>query len=225
MYVEEASTISGTVRWSRRATGPVLVLPDGCTDLIWWSDHLLLVGPDTAAHRVDTPAGTSFHALRFGPGLGPSVFGVPAHHLRDQQVPLEQVLSAAEVRQWEERLATDAEPTRVLEDFAQEGLRRHGSPSPVLTAVADWLGAGGSVADVAHRAGLSERQLHRRCLDGFGYGPKLLARILRLNQALELSRSGMDGARVAASAAYADQSHFARDVRALTGGTLSQLLP
>lgn len=224
MYVEEASTISGAVRWSRRTTGPVLVLPDGCTDLIWWADHLVLVGPDTVAHRVDAPAGTAFSALRFGPGLGPSVFGVPAHHLRNQRVPLEQVLSTAEVHRWEDHLATSFEAARVLEDFARERLRQHGSPSPVLAAIASWLGAGSSVGDVAHRAGLSERQLHRRCLDGFGYGPKLLARILRLNQALELSRSGMDGARVAASSAYADQSHYAREVRALTGGTLGQLL-
>jgi AraC-type DNA-binding domain-containing proteins len=72
--------------------------------------------------------------------------------------------------------------------------------------------------------GLSPRQLHRRSLDAFGYGPKTLARVLRLNRALTLARAGVELADVAATTGYADQAHFARDVRELTGTTARALL-
>lgn len=65
---------------------------------------------------------------------------------------------------------------------------------------------------------LSERQLHRLSLDAFGYGPKTLTRVLRLVRALDLARSGMPYAQVAARAGYADQAHLAREVKSLAGG-------
>ena len=79
------------------------------------------------------------------------------------------------------------------------------------------------MATIAGAVGLSDRQLQRRALDAFGYGPKLLARILRLGEALELARSGVALSAVAARCGYADQAHLADDVRALTGTTLGQL--
>ncbi|MGW5695942.1 helix-turn-helix domain-containing protein, partial [Streptomyces asiaticus] len=69
-----------------------------------------------------------------------------------------------------------------------------------------------------------ERQLHRRSLAAFGYGPKTLGRVLRLNRALDLARTGLPFAEVAATAGYADQAHLARDVRALAGVPLGRLL-
>ncbi|MFD9260612.1 helix-turn-helix domain-containing protein, partial [Streptomyces sp. NPDC059538] len=65
-----------------------------------------------------------------------------------------------------------------------------------------------------------ERQLHRRSLDAFGYGPRTLGRILRLRRALALARAGMPFAEVACVAGYADQAHLAREVRALAGTAL-----
>ena len=71
--------------------------------------------------------------------------------------------------------------------------------------------------------GLNERRLHRRCLAAFGYGPKTLARILRMNRAVDLARAGTPFATVAVAAGYADQAHLARDVRALAGVPLGLL--
>jgi AraC-like DNA-binding protein len=51
----------------------------------------------------------------------------------------------------------------------------------------------------------------------------MLARILRLGDALALARRGVSLATVAASCGYADQAHLADDVRALAGTTLGQL--
>jgi transcriptional regulator GlxA family with amidase domain len=69
--------------------------------------------------------------------------------------------------------------------------------------------------------GLSERQLHRRCTAAFGYGPKVLDRVLRLQSALSLLGGvpGINLAQVAADAGYADQAHLTREVGALTGLT------
>ena len=82
------------------------------------------------------------------------------------------------------------------------------------------------MAELARQAGLSERQLHRRCVPAFGYGPKTLDRILRLQRFLALGRAepGAGLARLAADAGYADQAHLGRDCRALAGATPAQLL-
>ncbi|OMI40139.1 AraC family transcription regulator [Streptomyces sparsogenes DSM 40356] len=66
--------------------------------------------------------------------------------------------------------------------------------------------------------------MHRRSLAAFGYGPKTLARVLRLNRALDAARAGTAFAEVAALAGYADQAHLAREVKALTGVPLGRLL-
>jgi AraC-like DNA-binding protein len=84
-----------------------------------------------------------------------------------------------------------------------------------------------TVAEVAQRVFLSERQLERRFADHVGYGPKTLQRILRLQHVVrQLESHGTAGrlAEVAASAGYADQSHLSRETRRLTGLTPRQLV-
>lgn len=85
------------------------------------------------------------------------------------------------------------------------------------------VGRDEAVGTVAAAVGLSPRQLHRRSFDAFGYGPKLLARVLRLQRALDAARTGEALASVAATHGYADQAHLARDVRDLAGTTLGGL--
>ena len=77
---------------------------------------------------------------------------------------------------------------------------------------------------LADEIGLSERQLHRRCLATFGYGAKTLHRVLRFQEALQRARAGHDLAPVAHECGYADQAHMARDVSALTGTTMTTLV-
>ena len=77
---------------------------------------------------------------------------------------------------------------------------------------------------MADHLGLSTRQLHRRCIPIFGYGPRRLTRILRMGRALEKARAGTPLAQVAAACHYADQAHFCREVRTLTKTTPARLL-
>ncbi|MEV0370186.1 helix-turn-helix domain-containing protein [Streptomyces sp. NPDC050636] len=254
-YRERASRLPGAVLWTK-ATGSSArpVLPDGCTDLIWSAGRLLVAGPDTGPHLPETvPAdsgpdsvagrgGAPAVGLRFAPGQGPSVFGVPAHELRNLRVPLEDLWPAGRVREAAERVAASGAPGRVLEETAAGRLREAAD----LAGLADWadradrsglsgrsartaaiaaaLARGRPVADVALSAGLSARQLHRHSLDAFGYGPKTLARVLRFVRALDLARSGMPYAEVAARAGFADQAHLAREVKSLAGAPMGVLL-
>jgi AraC-like DNA-binding protein len=200
------------------------VLPDGCIDLIWGEDTgLFAAGPDTAAHLSTSPPGTRFAGLRFAPGVGPAVFGLPAHELRDQRVPLDALWPGAEARRLTERVASAADPGAALESLVRDREAPR-TVTPRAPEIAAGLAVGASVRTVAEAVGLSERQLHRRCLDAFGYGPKTLARILRLQRALRLAHRGHAFADIAARTGFADQAHLARDVRALAGVPLGELL-
>ncbi|HEY3008646.1 MAG TPA: helix-turn-helix domain-containing protein [Micromonosporaceae bacterium] len=226
MYAERPSRLPGAVVWRNAVPdGGVLgrVLPDGCLDLLWVDDTLLVAGPDTAAYVPGGRPGSVFVGVRFAPGAGAAIIGVPANELRDRRVPLADVWPAGRVRRLTTRMASAADPVVELERVAAERVAELGPPDAKIAAIVRGMRAGSSVARTAAVVGLTERALHRRCLAAFGYGPKTLARILRLNRAVALARGGTPFATVAAIAGYADQAHLARDVRALAGVPLGAL--
>ena len=208
--------------WTRVADGTdAWILPDGCIDLIWDGTTLVTAGPDTGPHLASAPAGAPFSAVRFAPGTGAAALGVPADALRDQRTPLEELWHRTEVDATIERLHA-GDPIVVLEDVAAQRLRV-AEPDPLAAPVVRLADAGLPVAEIADAVGLGERQLHRRSLAAFGYGPKVLARILRLQRALALARGGTPFSAAAAEAGYADQAHLAREVRSLGGASLGEL--
>ncbi|HEV7627306.1 MAG TPA: helix-turn-helix transcriptional regulator [Streptomyces sp.] len=227
MYREWQSQVGGAVVWTHDGApaGEGRVLPDGCMDLLLWDGALVIAGPDTRAHLVPRQAGARMTGLRFPPGTGPLVFGVPAQELRDQRVPLGAVWPQPTVRVLEERFAGAPEPGRALESLAAERLGDGPAEELLTAAVAELLGRGRGVAEVARVVSLSERQLHRRCLDAFGYGPKTLTRVLRMQKAIGLARRGSALARAALEAGYSDQAHLSREVRALAGVPMTELVP
>jgi AraC-like DNA-binding protein len=77
------------------------------------------------------------------------------------------------------------------------------------------------VTQVCERFGLTERTLQRLTARRVGLSPKWLIQRRRLHEAAELLRAGdrVDLARVSADLGYADQPHFTRDFRAVTGLT------
>jgi len=227
MYRERPSCGGRLTVWTRTGTtgGEARVLPDGCMDLIWARGELVVAGPDTRAHVVVDAPGERYAAIRCAPGVGPALFGVPAVELRDRRVALGDVWTESAAREIAERATAAADPGAYLEGLAVERLRAGDPIADRLTAdVIAGLRAGNDVAAVADAVGLSERQLHRRALVAFGYGPKTLSRILRLDRALTRARTGTALADVAAATGYADQAHLARDVKALAGVPLTTLL-
>ncbi|WP_091091668.1 helix-turn-helix transcriptional regulator [Micromonospora nigra] len=226
MYRERPAGIAGATLWTSTApvdVGPTRVLPDGCLDLLWSSRAgLLVAGPDRTAFLSVSAPGERWVGLRLPPGVGPAVLGTPAVELRDRRVSLADLWGARVVAPLAERAQTDA--GSVLVEVAARRLRAAGGPDPLGARVAAALTAGATVAATAARVGLEPRVLHRRSRHLFGYGPKTLARILRMRRALELARTGTALAEVAVRCGYADQAHLTRDVRDLAGVPPTALL-
>jgi AraC-like DNA-binding protein len=220
-YRERPSRLPGTVAWQRTmdGSGDGRILPDGCMDLIWVDGMLMIAGPDTTAHLTSEPG--TYAGLRFAPGIGPAVLGVPASELRDQRAALADLWPAALVRRLGEQVTDAPDRCAALERLLTA---RMPPADPAVAAIVAALSGGATVADTATAVDMGERRLHRRCLDAFGYGPKTLARIMRLNRALDLARAGTPFATVAAQAGYADQAHLSRDVRDMAGVPLSALV-
>jgi AraC-like DNA-binding protein len=221
MYRERTSRIAGAVVWTREAVpGESRVLPDGCMDLMWVGDDLVVAGPDTGAFLA--PGGVARTGLRFFPATAPAVLGVPADRLRDARVPLADLWTTGTARAARDLVARHERRGEGLEVLAARRLDA-AEPDRALAAAVPALAAGRDITAIAAALGITARQLHRRSLAAFGYGPKLLARVLRMHRALHLTRNGLPPAAAAADAGYADQSHLARDVKALAGVPLGAL--
>ena len=222
-YAEHPARVPGLIAWHSTAGGGAgRVLPDGCMDLIWFDDRLMVAGPDTVAQLVTTAPGTRFTGLRFGPGLLPRVLGVPADELTDRRVPAEALLGDTVVGELADR-ASESSQVAALEEFGRDRLVRT-DRRPWLAPTVHRLRAGASASAAADALGWSERTFRRACLEAFGYGAKRLALVLRLQRALDMARAGRPFAVVAADAGYADQAHLSRDVRLLTSTTLRELV-
>ena len=210
------------------ATGPALVLPDGCSDIMWLDDGTtvttLVAGPDTVAQLAALPPGSRMAGLRFVPGAAAAFLGLPLDELRDLRVPLAELWGSAA----DELAESAAQATRPeLALAAAVRCRRDAAPDPSVGAIVRAVEHGtgpGVVGRLAGHLGLSERQLQRRCRTAFGYGPKTLQQVLRFQRALQRARDGDRLADVAAATGYADQAHLARDTRRLAGVPLTALL-
>lgn len=210
-YQERQTGVPGVVVWTKHGAGTSRILPDGCLDLLWDGSRLSVAGPDTRARWHSSPPGTTYAALRLAAGTGPAVLGVPADVLRDSTPALDELWPSAVVRRLTERVADGG--AAALAAWVQD---RRLDPDPLGAHVARLAAAGTPVAAMADLLGLSARQLHRRCLPLFGYGPRHLSRVLRLQRAVSTPGSLAD---VAHACGYADQAHLSREVRDLAGTT------
>lgn len=193
-------------------------------DLIWWSGQLLVAGPDTRAFLTRQEPGTLVTGLRLAPGIAPTVLGIPADELRDQRVDLTQVWGPSKTAPWLDRLAIASNPACALESLTVQHIRATQVPPASIRRIVELLAADTAVAGIALELDISERQLHRRSLAAFGYAPKVLARILRFNRALEMARTGIPLAQAAFQAGFADQAHLSRETRSFSGVPISELL-
>ncbi|MEV5965808.1 helix-turn-helix domain-containing protein [Kribbella sp. NPDC051952] len=220
-YRERPARVSGAQVWTRTAEGgDYRILPDGCMDLLLLDDDLIVAGPDSRAWTGNAERGTRYAGIRFAPGTAPDFLGVPAKELLNERVPLAELWSPTRSRRLLDRIRSAPDQAQALDD-AVASLAEE-PPDRLITQVlrsirAGVLRGGAGVWGLAGSVGLSERQLHRRCLNAFGYGPKMLDRVLRMNVALDHARTGAGLADVAVLHGYADQAHFTRDVKALTG--------
>lgn len=225
-YLESESRIPGAVLWRTSSSGTVSVPPDGCMDIISVDGRLVIAGSDTRVARVATAGLTRYAGLRFAPGLLPTLLPLSARDLLDTRVPLEEVLPTRAAQRLQERIGEGA----CFESAVSGFLRRVDPPGlagrrRLIEVIARAAERGGSVASIARATGFSERQLHRVCVDSFGYGLAMLRRVRRFQRASAAIATGVPLAEVASWCGYADQSHMTREFAALAGRRPSELRP
>lgn len=202
---------------------PALVLPDACVDLLWDGEGLSIAGPDTHAQYADIAAGRRVQGLRFAPTIAARWLGVPLRALADQRVALRD-LGVRRLASLADRMAghdTDAMgwlAERILADTPSRPDAMQSVHARLARAHPD------TVAQLARDLGFTERTLLRRCDDAFGYGPKMLARILRLQRFLASRRRHGTLLDAALEAGYYDAAQLSDDVRKLTGMTPTRLV-
>jgi AraC-like DNA-binding protein len=190
------------------------VVPDGCVDLIWSGAGLSVAGPDTRARVVALAPGSRLVGVRLRPGAAGAVLALPMCELCDTCPDAADVLEGDVAAALLEALAAGQDAHALLRRaVARRGVRE---PDPLVLAAVRALGQPRArVGVVAEELGVSARQLHRRISDAVGYGPKVLARVLRFRRLQALSPAPL--AELALDAGYADQAHMTAEVTQLAG--------
>jgi AraC-like DNA-binding protein len=206
--------------WEQRTDAPheQRVVPDACVDLIWSGRRLTIAGPDTAARLVALVPGSRMVGVRLRPGVAGAVLGLPATELCDQAPDAHEVLGRGATEALLAELEAGGDPHAILARAVE--LRAARAPDPLVrAAIASLDRPDARVAAVAAELGVSARQLQRRVADAVGYGPKLVARILRFRRLQALAARTPAAALVdlALDAGYADQAHMSAEVSRLTG--------
>ncbi len=211
--------------WTATVEGTHRLVPDGCMDLLWLSTGVgFLCGPETRAWTFRLPPGTAAVGVRFRPGLAGSVLGLDVSELTNSRVALDELLGSGPSRRLADELADLADPRAGLAALTaivgRWSVRRH----PVDPLSRRVVAGPFTVRSLADDLSLTARQVHRRSLRAFGYGPSTLARLLRFQRFLAAASSDGKLALAAATAGYSDQPHLVRECRAITGLTPTELL-
>ncbi|NEE01536.1 helix-turn-helix domain-containing protein [Phytoactinopolyspora halotolerans] len=219
--------------WTAHVEGRHHLVPDGCVDMLWLADGRIVVcGPETAAWSFVLPPGTEAAGVRFRPGMAAGVLRTPASAVVNQRVGLDDVLGSGPARRLGQRMGEAGDAfvrLKILEDAVRRWMDGGAEPDPVAAHVVHELAQRShTVRDLADAAGLTERQLQRRCRAAFGYPITTLRRILRLQRFMAAARSprwrqaGLAG--LAHAAGYTDQAHLSHECRRIAGLTPAELL-
>jgi AraC-like DNA-binding protein len=198
------------------------VLPDGCIDVIFdlLSGEVHVVGAMTRAQVLAPTDRSCLVAVRFRPGGALPFLRVPAEELTDRVVD-----ARALGLRWatEQPLEAVADLRDALEQLEARLLTRVGAadaPHPIIAYAARALFRPDppSIASLEASTGWSRQHLTRMFSRHVGVGPKVLARVARLQRAvvaLQCAEGGL--ADLAAHLGYFDQAHMALDFRRLAG--------
>jgi AraC-like DNA-binding protein len=194
------------------------------------SPRVIVVGPQTHSRpglsvfgRIDN------FTIHFQPSGFNRLFGIPMTELTDAAYDAHAVIGR-EISTLEHQLGDTpgfAERIQLIEERLFP-LVSHGRPDPVAIAANSLFASNGiqRVSTMATESGLSPRQFERRFLAQVGMPPKLYARIIRFNAALDdkLRCPSRAWSRIANDQDYYDQMHLVHDCRAFTGESPSRFL-
>jgi AraC-like DNA-binding protein len=211
---------TGRPGWSPRS---LLLLPDGCVDLVWDGTAVLVVPPRPVAvrHNLTGKGFTAGVRLRAGWAaltLQANVGSLPT------VADLADVRPDADLARLTGVLASKADPVqaaRILASWAARMWPADSVPDTRLLSAIDLLSrSGSSVSAAASGAGFSVRELHRRFTEHIGLSPKSFQRLSRFQRFRSLIAGTEVLPTMAAAAAmcgYADQAHLAHDCHDLAG--------
>ena len=222
----------------RRYWMPVWSLPDGHTSVqrvlqypvclvVVSADYALLVGPTTGLSTQRLEGRGWAVGTMLQPAAGQALAGGPVSRLTDATVPLDDDALTGRIRaamapdpgdgaRQREAVAAVEEWVRTLLPVDEEGL--------LVNAIVEYVEGDSRVqrvGQVCEKFAIAERTLQRLTARRIGLSPKWLIQRRRLHEAAERLREveRPDLARVAADLGYADQAHFGRDFRSVTGLT------
>ena len=155
------------------------------------------------------------------PGACEALFGIPADEVSGRHVALED-LWGNEARCLSERLQETNDFERRLEVFESFLANRLPRVSAIHPAIAHALSRFSTTTDIGkivEETGYSHRHFIQLFRQSVGISPRIYTRLVRFQRTL---RHGVDKTRgrwtdVALEAGYADQAHFNREFRELTG--------
>lgn len=228
----------------RRYWLPVWDLPKGQTTtqrvlqypvvvLVVTADYAQCVGPTLGMSTKELSGRGWAVGAMCQPGTGSLITGRPVSEVTDRVVGLSEVLGLPGARLAAEIRATMAEDPADPEAQAQAVAHLESAMNSLLpmdeegllvNAIVEHVETDTTVhrvSQVAEKFGLTERSLQRLCARRIGLTPKWLVQRRRLHEAAELLRVAGTPvlARIAADLGYADQAHFTRDFRRVTGLT------
>ena len=210
-----------------RSVSAAPLLPDAAVELVWSGTGLFVRGADTRPFAVGSFPERTFVVLTFRAAAAAGVLGLAGRALADTRVGISELWGRTEQGRLESLLAaaTPREAMTILEDAVEARAREAPDPA-VQAAVALLRSPRTRIRDLAEGLGISERQLHRRCVAALGFGPKTLDRILRFQRfrSLSLTRPQLGLAQLATEAGYADQAHLTREALRLGGATPQTLV-
>lgn len=226
--IAELAADVACVWYDDRPAHEQLVLPDGCIDIVWIrGQRPEIAGPATLPVRADLDQPVL--GVRFRPGRAPGFLGVSADALLNSDVPLREAWGD-EAERLGDALDRSTSCLDALALVQQAALRmRAADADPLVSAVVDALDVAPEthVSELGDRYGISERQLLRRFGSAIGYGPRVLARVLRFQRFMRLLNEpharSWDLADLAAEVGYADHAHLTRECTRLAGAAPSVL--
>jgi AraC-like DNA-binding protein len=195
------------------------------------SPRVAVVGPQTHTGAGLSVCGSIDNfTIHFQPSGFNRLFGIPMRELTDAAYDAYAVIGP-EIPRLEHELGDTpgfAERIQLIEECLIRMLGCHVTLDPVAIAANSLFASDGihRVSAMATDSGLSPRQFERRFLAQVGVPPKLYARIIRFNAALDhkLRWPNRAWSRIANDHDFYDQMHLVHDCRAFTGQSPSQFL-
>lgn len=200
--------------------------PDGSVQA---ASEVHIIGPTSGAMKVCAQGPVTVFGMGLTPAGWAALIGDDASSMVNRTIDATTLFGAAPLRQAmaalraapdiAARVAIGEALVRELVDTGDVGARRF------VRQVDGWLAANPSpeMDDLIDLAGLSRRQVERKCKALYGVPPKLLARKYRALRAAVAMLATGEALDDAIERGFYDQSHMIREVKQFTGMTPGQI--